>query len=345
VGTRLAGGSSRFRRGVAIAAGMVSIAGLVVFASGAGASPPPTVAQAQARVNQLTSQFDKVTEQLDQASQQLTAAQTRLAQLRTDVKHADAQFLAAQTTVAQIAAATFEDTSATSVAGVLTSGNPSVVLRQGALLEELSGNRSAQTQQLLDDASQLAAVEQEQQRTEDGIAALKASLTDHKNSLGKLIAAEQATLDSLTVPEQQTVKTNSLGGNGSSAPVTYTGPTSTEADKAVAFAYAQLGCPYVYGATGPCNMGFDCSGLAMAAWAAAGVGIPRDSYEQWASLPHVPLSSIEPGDLLEYNGESHVAIYVGGGYIIDAPQTGMDVEKIPESTPWYADNLDGVLQP
>ncbi len=345
MGTRLAGGSSRFRRGVAIAAGMVSIAGLVVFASGAGASPPPTVAQAQARVNQLTSQFNKVTEQLDQASQQLTAAQTRLAQLRTDVKHADAQFLAVQRTVAQIAAATFEDTSATSMAGVLTSGNPSVVLQQGALLEELSGNRSAQTRQLLDDASQLAAVEQEQQRTEDGIAALKTSLTDHKNSLGKLIAAEQATLDSLTVPEQQTVKTNSIGGNGSSAPVTYTGPTSTEADKAVAFAYAQLGCPYVYGATGPCHMGFDCSGLAMAAWAAAGVGIPRDSYEQWASLPHVPLSSIEPGDLLEYNGESHVAIYVGGGYIIDAPQTGMDVEKIPESTPWYADNLDGVLQP
>jgi len=345
VGTRLAGGSSRFRRGVAIVAGMASVAGLAVFASGAAASPPPTVAQVQARVNQLTSQFDKVSEQLDQVSQQLTAAQTRLTQLRADVKHADAQFQTAETTVAQIAAATFEDTSATSIAGVLTSGDPSVILQQGALLEELSGNRNAQTQQLLDDASQLAAVEQEQQRTEDGIAALRTSLADHKNSLGKLIDAEQATLDSLTVPEQQTVKTNSIGGNGSSAPVTYTGPTSSQADKAVAFAYAQLGCPYVYGATGPCHMGFDCSGLAQAAWAAAGVNIPRDSYGQWAGLPHVSLSSIEPGDLLIYNGEGHVAIYVGGGYIIDSPQTGMDVEKIPESTPWYADNLDGVVRP
>ena len=345
VGTRLAGSESRFRRGVAIIAGMASIAGLAVFASGAGASPPPTVAQVQARVNQLTSQFDKVTEQLDQVSQQLTAAQTRLTQLRADMKHADAQFQAAETTVAQIAAATFEDTAATSMAGVLTSGDPSVVLQQGSLLEELSGNRNAQTQQLLEDASQLAAVEQEQQRTEDGIAALRTSLADHKSSLGKLIAAEQATLDSLTVPEQQTVKTNSIGGNGSSAPVTYTGPTSSQADKAVAFAYAQLGCPYVYGGTGPCHMGFDCSGLAQAAWAAAGVDIPRDSYEQWAGLPHVAVSAIEPGDLLIYNGEGHVAIYVGGGYIIDAPQTGMDVEKIPESTPWYADNLDGVVRP
>lgn len=343
--TRPAGSESRFRRGVATVTGLVAIGGLAVFASVAGASPQPTVAQAQAEVNQLTSQYDKVTEQLDQVGEQLSAAQTRLAQVRTAVNHANAQFRAAQTTVAQIAAATFEDTGATSIAGVLTSGDPSVVLQQGSLLMALSGNRNAETTQLLTDASQLVGVEQEQQRTESGIAALKTQLADHKNSLGKLIATEQTTLDSLTVPQQQTVKSNTIGANGSTQKVTYTGPTGLQADQAVAFAYAQLGCPYVYGGTGPCQMGFDCSGLAQAAWGAAGVAIPRDSYEQWAELPHVSLSSIEPGDLLIYNGEGHVAIYVGNGYIIDAPQTGMDVEKIPMSTPWYADNLDGVVRP
>ncbi|HJY03188.1 MAG TPA: NlpC/P60 family protein [Streptosporangiaceae bacterium] len=345
MGTRPAGSESVFRRGVAIATGLVAIGGLAVFASVAGASPQPTVAQVQAQVNQLTSQYDKVTEQLDQVGEQLSAAQTRLAQVRTADNHANAEFRAAQTTVAQIAAATFEDTGATSIAGVLTSGDPSVVLRQGSLLMALSGNRNAETTQLLTDASQLAGVEQEQQRTESGIAALKTQLADHKNSLGKLIATEQTTLDSLTVPQQQTVKSNTIGANGSTQKVTYTGPTGSQADQAVAFAYAQLGCPYVYGGTGPCQMGFDCSGLAQAAWGAAGVSIPRDSYEQWAELPHVSLSSIEPGDLLIYNGEGHVAIYVGNGYIIDAPQTGMDVEKIPMSTPWYADNLDGVVRP
>jgi peptidoglycan DL-endopeptidase CwlO len=345
VGTRPAGSKSRFRRGVAIATGLVTIGGLAVFASVAGASPQPTVAQVQAKVNQLTSQYDKVTEQLDQVGEQLSGAQTRLAQVRTAVNHANAQFRTAQTTVAQIAAATFEDTGATSIAGVLTSGDPSVVLQQGSLLMELSGNRNAETTQLLTDASQLSGVEQELQRTESGIATLRTQLADHKNSLGKLIATEQATLDSLTVPQQQTVKSNSIGANGSTQQVAYTGPTSSQADKAVAFAFAQLGCPYVYGATGPCNMGFDCSGLAQAAWAAAGVAIPRDSYEQWAALPHVSVSAIEPGDLLIYNGEGHVAIYVGNGDIIDAPQTGMDVERIPMSTPWYADNLDGVVRP
>ena len=317
----------------------------MVGASSAGAAPQPTVDQVQARINQLTSQFNKVSEQYDQASQQLSAAQSRLSQVRVHLNHANAQFRAAQAYVAQTAAAAFEDTGATSIAGVLTSGNPSVVLQQGSLLMELSGSRNAETQQLLTDASQLVGVEQEMQRTEAGIASLKGQLSTRKNSLHKLIATEQATLDGLTVPQQQAVVSNSIGANGSSTPQAYTGPTTTQAEKAVAFVYDQLGCPYVYGGTGPCHSGFDCSGLVQAAWASAGVQIPRDSYEQFAALPHVPLSSIEPGDILVYDGEGHVAMYVGDGYIIDAPQTGMNVEKIPENTPWYADNLDGVLRP
>jgi cell wall-associated NlpC family hydrolase len=345
VGTRLAGGESRFRRGVAIATGLVTVGGLVIFATGAGAAPQPSVDQVQAKVNQLTSQFDQVSEQLDQAGQQLSTAQGRLSQVRVHLDTANAQFQAAQANVAQTAAAAFEDTGATSVAGVLTSGDPSVILQQGSLLLELSGTRSAETKQLLSDASQLTGVEQEMQRTESGIATLKSQLAAHKNSLSKLITTEKATLASLTVPEQQTVESNSIGANGTTAKIAYSGPTSTQAGKAVAFVYDQLGCPYVYGATGPCHSGFDCSGLVQAAWAAAGVAIPRDTYEDWAELPHVSLSSIEPGDLILYNGEGHVAMYVGSGYIIDAPQTGMDVERIPMSTPWYADSVDGVVRP
>jgi len=348
VGTRLAGSGtrlSRLLRAAAIATVFATVSALAVFTVGALASPQPSVAQVQAKVNELTSQFDQVTEQLDQVSQQLSAAQTRLDQVRVDVRHADAQFRAAQTEVAQIAAATFEDTGATSIAGVLTSGDPSVVLQQGSLLEELSGNQDAETQLLLIDATTLTGVQQELQRTEDGILSLRTQLSDHKRYLGNVLATEQALLASLTRPEQQQVENNSIGANGSSAPQQYTGPTSTEAEKAVEFAYDQLGCPYVYGGTGPCNLGFDCSGLAQAAWAFAGVAIPRDSYEQWAELPHIALSALEPGDLLLYNGEGHVAIYVGGGFIIDAPQTGMDVEKIPMSTPWYADDLDGAVRP
>jgi cell wall-associated NlpC family hydrolase len=330
------------RRAVAVAAGLAVTGGLAVYGGIAGASPPPTVGQVQAKINQLTSHFDRVSVQLDQASQQLSAAQSRLSQVRARLNQADAQFRAAQASVAQNAAAAFEDSGATSVAGVLTSGDPSVILRQGSLLMELSGMRNAQTQQLLTDASELAGVEQQVQRTEGGVAALKSQLAAQKNSLGGLITTEKATLASLTVPQQQTVTTNSIGAGGTTT-ATYTGPTSSQADQAVAFAYAQLGKPYQWGATGPAS--FDCSGLAQAAWAAAGVAIPRDTYEQWAALPHISSSAIQPGDLLYYDGVGHVAIYVGNGYIIDAPQTGLDVEKIPMGTGWYASTFVGAARP
>jgi peptidoglycan DL-endopeptidase CwlO len=339
--SRVLAGVSGIRRGVALSAGLVMAGGLAVFATGAGAAPQPSVSQVQAKINQLTSQFDKVSEQLDQASQQLSAAQTKLSAVRVRLNNANTQFQAAQANVAATAAAAFEDTGATSIAGVLTSGDPSVVLQQGSLLMELSGNRSAQTKQLLTDASQLAGVEQEMGRTEAGIAGLKRQLSDHKTSLGKLIDTQKATLASLTVPQQQTVQTNSIGAGGTTS-ATYTGTTSTQGGKAVAFAYAQLGKPYQWGATGPGS--YDCSGLAQAAWAAAGVTIPRTTYEQWAALPHISTSALEPGDLLYFDGIGHVAIYVGGGDIIDAPQTGMDVQKIPLAG-WYKSTLVGAARP
>ena len=332
----------KMRRAAAVAAGLAVMGGLAVYGGIAGAAPQPTVGQVQGKINQLTSQFDRVSVQLDQASQQLSTAQSRLSQVHARLNDANAQFRTAQASVAQNAAAAFEDSGATSVAGVLTSGDPSAVLQQGSLLMELSGMRNAQTQQLLTDASELASVEQQMQRTEDGVAALNSQLAAQKKSLGGLITTEKATLASLTVPQQETVTTNSIGAGGTTT-ATYAGPTSSQADRAVAFAYAQLGKPYQWGATGPDS--FDCSGLAQAAWAAAGVAIPRDTYEQWAALPHIASSAIQPGDLLYYDGIGHVAIYVGDGYIIDAPQTGMDVEKIPMDTGWYASTFVGAARP
>jgi cell wall-associated NlpC family hydrolase len=191
-------------------------------------------------------------------------------------------------------------------------------------------------------------VTEQRQRTEQGIAQIRAQLAGQKTSLNKLLASSQATLDSLTAAQQAQVTADTVGATSSapqpgSAPVAYTGPTGTQADKAVAFAYAQLGKPYVYGATGPSS--YDCSGLVQAAWAAAGVAIPRTTFEDWDSLPHIPVSQMVPGDLIIYDGEGHVAMYVGNGYIIDAPHTGAYVEKVSDSESWYANSEDGVLQP
>lgn len=103
---------------------------------------------------------------------------------------------------------------------------------------------------------------------------------------------------------------------------------STVGDRAIGYAFQQLGKPYVWGAQGPGS--FDCSGLTSQAWAHAGVTVPRTSQEQWARLPHVPLSLLRPGDLVVYfSGATHVAIYIGDGLVIQAPRPGSYVKVSP----------------
>ncbi|MBE1533251.1 C40 family peptidase [Actinomadura algeriensis] len=117
-----------------------------------------------------------------------------------------------------------------------------------------------------------------------------------------------------------------LGAGGSVA-----APTETAA-KAIAFAHAQLGKPYVWGAEGP--RGFDCSGLTFAAYRAAGIGVPRVSGAQWRHGPRVPRGREQPGDLVFFNSgpgtsitnPGHVGLVIAPGKMIAAPHTGTVVQ-------------------
>ena len=337
---------SRARRAATVVAAFLLAGGLATgISQAAKAEPQPTISQVQAQVNALTAQFNKAVQQYDVVAQQLTAAKARLHQINTQMASDDAKYNAARAKVVQIADASYMDSGQTSLAGLLTSSNPSQLLSEASIITQLTGARNMETELFLGIAEQLGSVQQEQQRTELGIQQLLSQRAQTKNSIKKLLDSKQATLDSLTGQQQAQVLAGGLGGSGGTTSGTYTGPTGTQADTAVQFVFGQLGCPYVYGGTGPCKDGFDCSGLVQAAWAAAGVAIPRDTYEQWAALPHISESSIQPGDLLYYNGIGHVAMYVGHGMIIDAPTTGYDVEEISMNTAWYADNFDGAARP
>ena len=99
-------------------------------------------------------------------------------------------------------------------------------------------------------------------------------------------------------------------------------------------AMSRRGMPYVWGAAGPTS--FDCSGLVQWSFAQAGIVMPRVAADQALTGPAVPVSQLQPGDLLFYHTDptaptyiSHVAIYLGNGWMIQAPETGMDVEVVP----------------
>jgi len=137
-----------------------------------------------------------------------------------------------------------------------------------------------------------------------------------------------------------TVVTRSGGtspvGIAPSAASTSGAMTAAELTSALRAAESRRGLPYVWGAAGP--SAFDCSGLVQWSFAQAGVSMPRVAADQARTGPAVPVSQLQPGDLLFYHTDptdpgyiSHVAIYLGNGWMIQAPQPGMDVEVVPAS--------------
>ncbi len=329
---------------------LATAGGIAVYsgAPGAGAAPAPTISQVQKEVNALQGKVDKIGQEYDAAGQQLATAKARLAQVTKQSDNAQQQYDTASATLAAIAVTQYENSGQTSILGLLTSGDPSSVLGQASLLLQVEGTHNEEAQQFLTLANELTTIKQQRQRTADGVAQLEAQYASQRTSMTKLLDTQTSLLKNLTAQQQAAVEAQTVGGSTTSSavtstPIAYTGPTSSQADNAVAFAYAQIGKPYLWGATGPGS--YDCSGLVQAAWGAAGVSIPRTTYDQWASLPHIPMSDLQPGDLILYNGESHVSIYVGGGYVVDAPHTGAVVEKILESTSWYAGSADGAVRP
>jgi len=341
--------TTQVRRGAVFTVALAVATGFAVSAgtAGAGAAPAPTVDQVQAEVNSLQAKVDTVGEQYDAANQQMAAAKARLTQVSKQAAHVQTQYDSARAQLAAVAVAAYENSNQSSILGLLSSNDPSEVLSQASIVTEVAGTNNEEANQFLTSAQDFASMREQQQHTEEGVAQIRQQLVAQKSSLTKLIATKQAALDGLSAQQQATVAASAIGGpgtgNATTTPIAYAGSTSTQAGQAVAFVYAQLGKPYLWGATGPSS--FDCSGLVQAAWATAGVSIPRTTYEQWSALPHIPVSDMQPGDLLLYSGESHVAMYVGNGEIVDAPETGRDVELIPESTAWYADNLDGIIRP
>lgn len=113
-------------------------------------------------------------------------------------------------------------------------------------------------------------------------------------------------------------------GQGAPSPVL---PPANGAQRAVSAAESQVGTPYVWGGASP--GGFDCSGLVLWAWGQAGVSLPHYTGSQYDVTTHIPLGSVQPGDLLFNADLSHVTMYVGGGMMVEAAHTGTNIRIVP----------------
>ena len=197
--TRLAARTGRLRRAGVLGAAIILAGGLAVAVTQvAGAQPQPSIDQVRATINSLTSQFNKANQQYDQVLEQLGTANARLKQVNKQLAHDQAKYAAARKLVVQIVASTYEDSGSTSLAGLLTSDDPSKMLAEASIVQQITDNRSRQTEVFLAAATQLASVQQEQQRTKSGIEQLATQRKNAKDHISALLKKQNSILDSLT---------------------------------------------------------------------------------------------------------------------------------------------------
>lgn len=135
-------------------------------------------------------------------------------------------------------------------------------------------------------------------------------------------SASTSTAATTTTSSSSTTK-SSTASTSTAATTTSTTASSSAAQAAVSYALAQVGKAYAWGASGPDS--FDCSGLTQAAYASAGVSLPRTTYAQVSAGTSVSTSALQPGDLLFFYGNEHVGIYIGDGKVVHAADYGIGV--------------------
>jgi cell wall-associated NlpC family hydrolase len=345
------GHASAVRRALPVASVGTAAAAVLGLAPGVGhAAPAPADARqaAEQRIAALYRQAEEATEQYD-------AQQERIARLQAALDAVSGESAAERELLStlvgglgRLAAQQYREPAYGSTYALLFATHPDDYLEKAGLgnrLATFDAQQIGQAQRARQQLTTLAALgEQEVQQLQ----AARTRLADERASIESELGQARGTLDALDGTDRRAVSdalSRDWAGEGfgtdsavqapslagllaAMAGAGGTGYDEARAQKAIEAAYAELGKPYEWGAVGP--DGFDCSGLMQHAWGEAGVMLPRTSQEQADAGQSVPLSEIEPGDLVIYfAGRTHVGMYVGDGLVIHAPHPGAPVRFAP----------------
>ncbi|QYC40559.1 putative endopeptidase p60 precursor [Nonomuraea coxensis DSM 45129] len=323
----------RFGR-VPVAAGIVF--GLVLSPTGAAiADPRPTLAQAKAKLEKLNDKADKVVDRYNTATERYKKAKSTYTGLNDSYKRKLATVADLRAQVITMAVDSYQlGGDITSLPGFLGADDPDDFLARLALTGQVSKERAEKLNAFDRENRGLKAERDKAEKALEVADKERDGVQKERAEILRLIAQQKKLLEKLNAYNP---------GNPNSAGVKYTGSASGNAATVLRFAYAQVGKPYVFGGTGP--GGWDCSGLTQASWRAAGVSLPRTTWQQWAwgASRRVSLDALQPGDLIFSEGLGHVSIYAGNGQIVHAPQTG-DVVKIVKLSA-YGRRLVGAIRP
>jgi cell wall-associated NlpC family hydrolase len=288
-----------------------------------------SVADVQAQIKTLQAQAEQATNQYDAAAEQMAVLQKQVDQIQSQATTAQQEMNTLLGRLGPLAAAQYRTGSVDPTLTLMLSQNPDQYLQKALAMNQQGQNEMIALKALKAQQAQLATLKTQaadrlgqMQQAESRAAALKTQI------LAKNRQA-QALLLSLTTAQQQQVNATEVNWNVTAAQIAALPQVTGRAGAAVAFAKSKIGIYYQWGGIG--NPGYDCSGLTQAAWAAAGVSLGRTTYDQVADGYGVApiLSNLQPGDLIFYSDNEHMAIYVGNGIVVHAPSTGYQIQYAP----------------
>jgi len=304
-------------RGLAV----LAFGALVALLPAAHAHADPSVQEIERQIDEAWVKLEPIIEQYNQVHSQLKSNQAKAAALQKQLQPLELEVEIAMSRVSSIAVQAYKTGKASTLNALLVSGSPATLAEQ---------------------MSRLEAIARQQRQQISGVAEARDKYAADKRALDALIE-QQARQDAELVAKRKDIEAqiNNLqqlriraygspnGGTGNlkpvACPVEY---APGAAGKAAQTACSQIGKPYVYATEGPNS--YDCSGLTLYAWKAAGVSLYHFTGEQYRTTRRVSRAELRPGDLVFfYPDRHHVGLYVGGDWMVHAPRAG-DVVRMKQ---------------
>ena len=296
----------------ALAAVCVSVVTISLI-GGAQAEPKITPKD----VEQAFHEAEAANEQVNQLSVQIKQTNQEISDLSGDIDRQMVGYREQKDALSSAIVQQHMDAPLGPTVSLLGSGDPEEFLDGLGAVQALNSTRADQLEKFGKVAQQLQNRRDQLEDRQTSLAADKKDLATERDKIRAKHAEAKRKLALLSSAEQAAFNT-------SNTDIDFDISASGRAAKAIAFAKAQLGDPYVYGGTGP--NGWDCSGLMQASWRAAGVALPRVVGPQYGASKPISMGQLQPGDLVFYGDMSHDGMYLGNGKVIHAPRPGKSVE-------------------